>query len=150
MSCLRALDEGLPKSLYDQFLSSLWGHENPSMKDPPELKHSVYANPDSEWDSFTDMLMLWCGKSRAAEPVKTAASYPAWDYLLQSVMHRKNKNMFPGLSLPSSPKNSDSHCRGHRVGSAKECIEYASVLGEVLLLLHIVYEDHKLDCLHWR
>ena len=150
MSCLRALDEGLVNSLYDQFLSSLWAHNNSSVNGPANLQNRVCGNHDSEWDSFTDILMLWCNKNSAAEPLEAAPAYPAWEYLLHSTMHRKNGNMFPGLSLPSIPIKSDSYFRGHRAGLTEKCTEYASMLGEILMLLHIVYEDHKLDCLRWR
>lgn len=151
VSCMMALDEGLQSPIYNHFLASLWGHTYSWANAPAKSNVGAGANPDLEWASFADTLMQWCKKGSVVQACKTVSSSSAWDFLLNSTMHKRNKNMYAGLSAPALLSKCDTNLGGDQMeGLGQESPEYTGILSEVLMILHAVYEDHKLDSLHWR
>lgn len=161
--CMNALSQGLRPALYRYLLSRLLEREFPIADALRVTTAKASGKPDLEWAAFSGLIteiirdmpgeVLPTKKAAPHKPVKDDSS--AWNFLLQSSMHRSNlanlrypalmpKEAFSiGETLPMpGPITTDD--------VDAETAVYFSVMVEILEVLHAVYEDCKLDTLRWR
>jgi anaphase-promoting complex subunit 1 len=161
--CVNALSQGLRPALYRYLLSRLLEREFPIADALRVTTAKASGKPDLEWAAFSGLIteiirdmpgeVLSPKKATPHKPVKDDSS--AWNFLLQSSMHRSNlANLrYPGLM----PKESFSIVETLPIPGPvitdnvdAETAVYFSVMVEILEVLHAVYEDCKLDTLRWR
>lgn len=144
---MMALDEGLESPFKNHFVSSLWGHTYSWPSNPFEWEVGQGTSLDIEWAYFADLLAKWCNGGIPVQASKTTKPSSAWDFLLSSTMHSKKRNAYVGLgALPS--KLGMDYIEQTTLGQEK--LQHRDILTNVLMILHAVYEDYKLDSLHWR
>ena len=147
--CITALAEGLNSSFYRHFLGLLWKDGDPAHLSEAE------SSVDSEWDSFSHVIMQICRKSNIISQ-KCSGSVPhsAWDFLVNSQFHNnfcKVNSMF-GISCPVSLDQRESNFpRSSMDGThSSEKPFHTDLLIESLDSLHALYENLKLDNLRKR
>ncbi|MCO5580419.1 hypothetical protein L7F22_034285 [Adiantum nelumboides] len=147
VSCMIALEEGLESHIHCHFVSSLWGHMYSWSNNITDWEVGQGENLDAEWASFADLLAKWCNQDGAVQSRESVVSSSAWEFLLRSNMHRKNKDAYAGL--PALPLGLDTTCE-HQTDLIMDEVKFKEVLAQVLKILHAVYENYKIDTLHWR
>lgn len=142
--CIAAMAEGLHPSFYNHFVVFLWGNSDFT------YLSNVDSCADSEWDSFSSVIMQLCGNSRFKLP-KFANKMPdtCWDFLISSKFHMSYsrhtfiKGMLSASGLDSVHSNfSGAHVLNEQ---SQDKSFYRQLLMETLDSLHALYESLKLD-----
>ncbi|KAJ0855851.1 putative anaphase-promoting complex subunit 1 [Helianthus annuus] len=137
--CIAAMAEGLEANLYNHFTVLLWGNGESA------YLSRVDSPVDSEWESFSAIILEIFGKKRKLPQPHSGAS---WEFLLHSSFHEKySKSHFMSGFSSRMSLQSDESC------SASQQLDtfYSSEsLIEILDLLHAVYESLKLNHLRRR
>ncbi|KAH7290973.1 hypothetical protein KP509_30G071400 [Ceratopteris richardii] len=145
-SCMMALEEGLESSLHLKLLSSLWSHSCLQEKNISEWGDGLGVDVDVEWVFFVDLLTKWCRGSSVPQEKQPMPS-SSWEFLLRSNIHSKNKGAFARLTAPLLRYEEVHEAEAHQ---GYDHIQYKDILTQILIILHAVYEDYKLNTLHWR
>ncbi|XP_077233026.1 E3 ubiquitin ligase isoform X2 [Tasmannia lanceolata] len=142
--CITAMAEGLHPSLYNHFVSLLWG-DNASA-----YLSNADSGVDAEWDSFVSVVMHLCRNS-CLIPQKQSNMIPGstWEFLINSKFHMNYCKFasITGISFPCAPVSFNSDRSGSYIldEHAREKSFYAQLLVETLDSLHALYENLKLD-----
>ncbi|KAI5082089.1 hypothetical protein GOP47_0001832 [Adiantum capillus-veneris] len=147
VSCMIALEEGLESPFRNHFISSLWGNTYSWSNNFTDWEVGQGESLDAEWASFADLLAKWCNVDGAVQSRESVVPSSAWEFLLRSNMHRKNKDAYAGLS--ALPSGFDAICK-RQADLIMDHVKHKDTLAQVLNILHAVYENYKLDSLHWR
>lgn len=147
--CITAMAEGLSLSSYNHFLVLLWGDGVAGYLSKAD------SSVDSEWESFSSIIMQMCKKSGLIPPkLSDIGQYTSWESLISSNFHKNYSklnlitNISPKMMLES--QESDSSKSYSNVGPALQRLSYSEPLKEILDSLHAVYETLKLDNLRRR
>ncbi|MFS7898340.1 putative anaphase-promoting complex subunit 1 [Helianthus anomalus] len=137
--CIAAMAEGLEANLYNHFTVLLWGNGDAA------YLSRVDSPVDSEWESFSAIILEIFGKKRKLTQPHLGAS---WEFLLHNDFHEKySQSHFMSGFSSSMSLQSDESC------SASQQLDtfYSSEsMIEILDLLHAVYESLKLKHLRRR
>ncbi|KAI7741534.1 hypothetical protein M8C21_022341 [Ambrosia artemisiifolia] len=100
--CIAAMAEGLEASLYNQFVVLLWGNGDSA------YLSRVDSPVDSEWESFSAIILEIFGKKRINSQSHSGAS---WEFLLNSSFHEKySKSHFMSGFSSRMSLQSDKSC----------------------------------------
>eukprot|EP00257_Ricinus_communis_P020956 XP_015580327.1 anaphase-promoting complex subunit 1 [Ricinus communis] len=147
--CITAMAEGLTSSFYNHFLVLLWG-ENDS-----DYLSRADSTVDSEWDSFSSVILRMCVKSSATS-LKPSNLLPvsSWEFLLNSRFHKNytKLNFITGYSSATSLSVGEMNSSGSNTKDKQSSEEsfYFDLLQGSLDCLHALYESLKLDNLRNR
>ena len=147
--CIAAMAEGLSSSSYNHFLSLLWGDDDAAYLSKAD------SSVDSEWESFSSIIMQMCKKSGLNPPKRSdAVPSTSWEFLMNSNFHKNYSklNLISAISSKMSLEllESDSSKSYSDGGRGLEKLSYSEPLKEILDSLHAVYENLKLDNLRKR
>ena len=147
--CIAAMAEGLSSSSYNHFLALLWGDGDAGSLSKAD------SNVDSEWESFSSIIMHMCKKSGLIPPkLMDTVPHTSWEFLINSNFHKNYSklNLITGISSKMSLElqESDSSKSYSDGGRGLEKLSYSEPLKETLDSLHAVYESLKLDNLRKR
>ncbi|KAJ9683860.1 hypothetical protein PVL29_016384 [Vitis rotundifolia] len=147
--CIAAMAEGLSSSSYNHFLGLLWGDGDAGYLSKAD------SNVDSEWESFSSIIMHMCKKSGLIPPkLMDTVPHTSWEFLINSNFHKNYSklNLITGISSKMSLElqESDSSKSYSDGGRGLEKLSYSEPLKETLDSLHAVYESLKLDNLRKR
>lgn len=142
--CITALAEGLSFRFYRYFLGHLWKDGNPA-----HLSEADFC-VDSEWNSFSRVIMQMCRKSNSvSQKNSSSAPHPAWDFLISSQFHRNfcKVNSISGISRAVSLGPQKANFPSSEMDSTQSTENpfNRELLMETLESLHAVYESLKLD-----
>ncbi|XP_051140465.1 anaphase-promoting complex subunit 1 isoform X2 [Andrographis paniculata] len=147
--CISAMAEGLGSSLFGHFLGLLWGDDDST------YLLDASSSPDSEWESFCDVITKICDKSESSlQSLSDSVSSSSWEFLIRSKYNKQYvrsnyiADAFPGLS----PESHGFCISGATVADRQNTEQafYLKFLPETLDTLHAVYETLKLDNLRKR
>ncbi|XP_052185110.1 anaphase-promoting complex subunit 1 [Diospyros lotus] len=147
--CITAMAMGLTSSFYNHFLVLLWGDGDSAYLSKAD------ASVDSEWESYSNILLQMCSKSRSIpQRPSDSISCSSWDFLINSKFHKNywKTNVITGISAGSSLDFQESGSSGSFTACAQSPDKsfYSQLLMETLDTLHAVYESLKLDNLRKR
>lgn len=137
--CITAMAEGLEANLYDHFVALLWGNGESA------YLSRVDSSADSEWESFSAIILEIFGKKRKNPQLHSGSS---WEFLLNSSFHEKysKSHFMSGISSRMSLQSDESCSASQQLDTS-----YTSEsLIEILDILHAVYESLKLNHLRRR
>ncbi|XP_010067541.2 anaphase-promoting complex subunit 1 isoform X5 [Eucalyptus grandis] len=142
--CMEAMAEGMISSLYNHFLTLLWGDNDITYLSKAD------SSVDSEWVSFSSLMLQMCRRSTYISekfPVSTCQS--SWDFLVNSQFHQNycKLSSFTGASSQAVLESQAVDC-SRSVTEAKptgDSTFYSELLVKSLDSLHAVYESLKLD-----
>ncbi|KAL3728507.1 hypothetical protein ACJRO7_033142 [Eucalyptus globulus] len=142
--CMEAMAEGMISSLYNHFLTLLWGDNDITYLSKAD------SSVDSEWVSFSSLMLQMCRRSTYISekfPVSTCQS--SWDFLVKSQFHQNycKLSSFTGASSQAVLESQAVDC-SRSVTEAKptgDSTFYSELLVKSLDSLHAVYESLKLD-----
>lgn len=139
--CIMAMAEGLHPSFYNHFAVLLWGDGDFA------YLSNADSCADSEWDSFSSVILQLCRNSGSEPSNKTPDT--SWDFLLNSKFHM-NYCKSTSIRVTHSASGLDSRssdCSGpQRLDEqSREKTFYAQLLMQTLDSLHALYESLKLD-----
>ncbi|KAK9061061.1 hypothetical protein SSX86_018241 [Deinandra increscens subsp. villosa] len=137
--CITAMAEGLEANLYNHFVVLLWGNGDSA------YLARVDSAVDSEWESFSAIILEIFGKKRKNPQLHSGAS---WEFLLNSSFHEKysKSHCMSGFSSRMSLQSDESCSASQQLDAS--CTSESLI--EILDLLHAVYESLKLNHLRRR
>ncbi|XP_050212163.1 anaphase-promoting complex subunit 1 isoform X2 [Mercurialis annua] len=144
--CVTAMAEGLSSSFYNHFLVLLWGAND------SDYMSRADSTVESEWDSFSSVILRMCMKSSAVSP-KPSRTLPlsSWEFLLNSRFHKNyaKLNFMSGYFSATPPNIGEIDSSGPNMKDKESPEEsfYVELLQESLDALHALYENLKLDTL---
>lgn len=137
--CITAMAEGLETNLYNHFVVLLWGNGDSA------YLSRVDSAVDSEWESFSAIVLEIFGKKRKSPQLHSGAS---WEFLLNSSFHEKySKTHFMSEFSSRMLLQTDEPCSTSQ--QLDTSYTYESLI-EIIDLLHEVYESLKLNHLRRR
>ena len=148
-SCLNVIPHALPFELYEIFISRFYRYNfgmTTSYNDDEE-------HCNSEWFNFLVTLLSFCGNDLSVVINETKIS--PWEQLLASDYHEKMKSNTLLQSIPSGTKNYKATKWNKILHTSKKLFfvnhtepTISDYMGSLLLALHLIYEDSKLNVIH--
>ncbi|KAL8247802.1 hypothetical protein R6Q59_009018 [Mikania micrantha] len=132
--CITTMAEGLEANLYSRLVVLFWGNDDSA------YLSRVDSTVDSEWESFSSVILEIFGKKRKIPQLHSGAS---WEFLLNSSFHEKySKSHFISGFSSRMLLQSDESCS---TSQQLDTFFTPESLIEILDLLHAVYESLKLN-----